>query len=143
MDPYQVLGISPGATTAEIEETYHRLLRSHHPDLHQDATAEELAAAGDRTRALNEAMAAIRAGARPTVRPVPRPAGQRPARPPSWFDWLNFVPVPGFWLAFTLILYWAAVVRLVPEPFDIAGIWLGVLGFGLLYLRAIRDRRAW
>jgi len=31
-DPYQVLGISPGASPAEIREAYHRVAKKYHPD---------------------------------------------------------------------------------------------------------------
>ena len=65
MNPFQVLGVDPGASDDQIEATYRRQLRAHHPDLHQGASADELAAAERRTQELNQAMALIRAGWRP------------------------------------------------------------------------------
>jgi len=65
MNPFQVLGVGPDAPPDEIELTYRRLLRAHHPDLHQGADPAELAEAEQRTRELNQAMALIRAGWRP------------------------------------------------------------------------------
>lgn len=61
MTPYEVLGIRPDATEREAEDAYNRLLRIHHPDLHQGGSAEEIAAAEAMTRALNAAMHQVRA----------------------------------------------------------------------------------
>jgi uncharacterized C2H2 Zn-finger protein len=49
------------ASLDQAEAAYHRLLRIHHPDLHQEGGAHELAAAEARTRALNAAIAQVRA----------------------------------------------------------------------------------
>ncbi len=38
-DPYEVLGISPAATDAELRSAYHRLVQLHHPD-HNGGSAE-------------------------------------------------------------------------------------------------------
>ena len=184
MDPYLVLGVGPGATAAEIEDSYRRLLRAHHPDLHQGKSPATLAEAGTRTRELNEAMAVIRAGWQPIVDEVDwfgHPMGPRraesvdcpicgdtftdsttyrshlsrrhhltadaaaapPAERRDRLRWLTWIPAPTFWLIFALLLYWAFVVRVIAWPYDIAGIWAGVFGFGYLYPRAIRDRRVW
>ena len=61
MTPFEVLGIRPDATEREAEDAYNRLLRIHHPDLHQGGSAEEIAAAEAMTRALNAAMHQVRA----------------------------------------------------------------------------------
>jgi len=63
-----VLGVAPSATLDDIETTYRQLLRAHHPDLHHDDSEAELAAAEARTRDLNQAIALIRAGWRPSSR---------------------------------------------------------------------------
>src|SRR4051812_13928533 len=31
-DPYQVLGVAPGASTEELHDAYRRLVKLHHPD---------------------------------------------------------------------------------------------------------------
>jgi len=53
---YELLGISPGATTEEVKEAYHRLARQFHPDLNPgDAAAEEkFKAIGEAYEALSE-----------------------------------------------------------------------------------------
>ncbi len=50
MSPYDVLGVSPGASQAEIRRAYLTLARRHHPDAGGDA---------DEMRRLNEAWAAL------------------------------------------------------------------------------------
>ncbi len=76
MNPYKVLGVDPSATIDQIEISYRQLLRAHHPDVHHAGSPADLAAAEQRTRELNEAMALIRAGWRP-----------RPEGPTTWPRW--------------------------------------------------------
>jgi hypothetical protein len=60
MDAHQVLGLSPSATLDDAEDAYRRLLRIHHPDLHQHDGPGALAAAELRTAAINAAIAHFR-----------------------------------------------------------------------------------
>ncbi|MCC5950595.1 MAG: DnaJ domain-containing protein [Acidimicrobiia bacterium] len=62
--PYQVLGVSPAASDAEVERRYRHLLRVNHPDLLHDADQRTLTDATERTRTINAAMAQIRADRR-------------------------------------------------------------------------------
>jgi hypothetical protein len=78
MDAYQVLGLAPSASLDDAEDAYRRLLRLHHPDLHQHDSPDALAAAELRTRALNAAIRQIRAGARVHTT-VPSAAHDAPA----------------------------------------------------------------
>ena len=96
MDPFEVLGVAPGASTEQIEAAYRAGLRAWHPDLHQGEGGAALAEAERRTRELNEAMAHIRSGwfssppsggdddwstpepGAPWFRPPPRPRGPVP-----------------------------------------------------------------
>ena len=55
-------------------------------------------------------------------------------------EWLTWIPAPAFWLFALLIAYWATVVAVLPSPLDIVGIWIGVIAFGFLLSRAMRDR---
>lgn len=41
MDPYDVLGVAPGASHDDIEAAYRRLVRVHHPDRHVGASDGE------------------------------------------------------------------------------------------------------
>src|SRR6185503_6077407 len=72
MDPHQVLGLPPTATLDDAEDAYRRLLRVHHPDLHQGDGADALATAGRRTQALNTAIRQIRGTVGTPVATAPR-----------------------------------------------------------------------
>ncbi len=53
-DYYEALGVTPGATEAEIKSAYRRLARKYHPDVSKEAGAE------DKFKAVNEAYEALR-----------------------------------------------------------------------------------
>ena len=53
MNPYEVLGIKPNATDAEIKTAYRNLVKKYHPDKHQDNPLSELAE--EKLREINEA----------------------------------------------------------------------------------------
>ena len=36
INPYEVLGINPGATKDEIKSAYRKMAKKYHPDLHPD-----------------------------------------------------------------------------------------------------------
>ncbi len=82
-DPHQVLGLRPGATSAQIKAAWRRLARQHHPDL----TGGDPAASRRATRRMAEINAAyesLRSGTRPGVRPTASPGyGDRSTRRPS------------------------------------------------------------
>jgi curved DNA-binding protein CbpA len=56
-DPYEVLGVTPGATTDEVRRAYRELVRRHHPDRHVDVPPE-------RRKVLHRRMAEITAAYR-------------------------------------------------------------------------------
>lgn len=60
MNPYEVLGVSPAATMAEIQARYRLLLREYHPDLHQGEDAAAIAEMEARTRNINLAIEKLR-----------------------------------------------------------------------------------
>lgn len=57
IDPYDVLGVSPTATQAEITHAYRRQLRSHHPDTR---SATPTSGAEERLRQILNAYALLR-----------------------------------------------------------------------------------
>jgi hypothetical protein len=56
---YDVLGVSPTATTAEIRRAYVGLARRHHPDFHATADARTRAGSEREMRQINEAWAVL------------------------------------------------------------------------------------
>jgi curved DNA-binding protein CbpA len=82
-DPYQTLGISPGASDDELHAAYRRMVQLHHPD-HNRGSAES----ARRFEAVQEAYTQIRSlrQARPSSRSPraePRPAKPRAATDPG------------------------------------------------------------
>jgi hypothetical protein len=84
-DPYDVMGVAPGATAAEITTAYRDLARRHHPDQHPDDSVEQRRRREAKMAEINVAHAALLEGwTRPPSRP-PAPAHrqhQRPRVPP-------------------------------------------------------------
>jgi curved DNA-binding protein CbpA len=67
-DPYEVLGVSPGASSEELHDAYRRLVKLHHPD-RNGGSAESTR----RFQEIQEAYEAVRSGkARPRPAPPPR-----------------------------------------------------------------------
>ena len=64
-DPYQVLGVSAGASSEELHDAYRRLVKLHHPD-RNGGSAESTR----RFQEIQEAYEAVRSG---RVRPRPAP----------------------------------------------------------------------
>jgi curved DNA-binding protein CbpA len=90
-DPYRTLGVSPGASDAEVRAAYRRLVQLHHPD-HNNGSAEsarkfeQVQDAYAEVRRLRAAGGPARgAGARPS-RTRPGRGGQRRQPPPSASD---------------------------------------------------------
>lgn len=58
---YQVLGIQPGVSTAEIKRAYRRLVKSYHPDIeYHQLTESERTKANQRMARLNEAYETLK-----------------------------------------------------------------------------------
>lgn len=76
MNPYEVLGISPRATRAQIVEAYRSLVQIYHPDLYHNSPQPVRAEAEQRMKELNQAykLAKARTPATPDGGP-PRPSG--------------------------------------------------------------------
>ena len=76
-DPYQVLGVDPGATDADVRGAYRRLVLKHHPD-HNGGSAEsarrfeEVQDAYGRVRELRAAGPPPQAQTPPSGTPAPR-----------------------------------------------------------------------
>ena len=61
-NPYEVLGLKPGATEEEIKAAYRELVKKYHPDRYQDNPLNDLAE--DKMREINEAYETLMAGAK-------------------------------------------------------------------------------
>jgi curved DNA-binding protein CbpA len=57
---YDLLGVRPGASPAEIKQAYYRMARAHHPDSHAGSPVALLEEAQRAMRALNEAWNVLR-----------------------------------------------------------------------------------
>lgn len=58
-NPYDTLGLEPGASIDEIRAAYRQLARNSHPDRFTDASAEEQQAANERMQEINRAFAVL------------------------------------------------------------------------------------
>jgi len=56
-DPYEVLGVSPGASDEEVKQAYRELARKYHPDNYRDNPLADLAE--EKMKEINEAYNAI------------------------------------------------------------------------------------
>lgn len=75
LEPYQVLGVSPDATAAEVTLAYKTLVQIFHPDRFSESPAHVREEAQHRMKALNEAYALARQGILITrLGPSARPA---------------------------------------------------------------------
>lgn len=166
MSPFEILGVRPMASIEEAEAAYRARLREWHPDLHVRGGPDAVARAEQRTRELNEAIRAIRAGRCDVEQPVShcglcgvpldtardhrvhlidhahaalRARARR--RPPR----LSWMPAPMFWSLVVVTFYWAIVFSVFGDSATaVAGWWIGVVSY-LLFLpvayRADRYRR--
>ena len=61
-NPYEVLGLKPGATQEEIKTAYRELVKKYHPDRYQNNPLSDLAE--EKMREINEAYETLMAGAK-------------------------------------------------------------------------------
>jgi molecular chaperone DnaJ len=113
-DPYQVLGVEPSATSAEIKAAYRALVKRHHPDAGGDA---------ERILALNAAWEVL--GDRQQrrrfdeARQAPAPAQSNGARVGDLISWLQLVYAPIDRLLGQVINAFPAQLRsLSADPYD-------------------------
>ncbi len=59
-NPYEVLGVRPGATEAEVKKAYRALVKQYHPDNYKDHPLEGLAK--EKMQEINEAYDALTSG---------------------------------------------------------------------------------
>ncbi len=87
-DYYEILGVKPEATEAEIKAAYRKLARKYHPDKNKDAGAE------DKFKAINEANEVLRDTEKRRAYDELRAGGYRGGEqfrpPPGWGQSHNF-----------------------------------------------------
>lgn len=87
-DYYDILGVKPEATDAELKAAYRRLARKYHPDVSKEAGAEE------KFKAVNEAWEALKDPDRRTaydqLRARGYQAGDEVQPPPNWQHDVHF-----------------------------------------------------
>ena len=92
-DPYQVLGVPPGASDEEVTKAYRKLAKKYHPDLNP---GDEAAAA--KMSEINAAYDQIKNGWTPQTQSASRPGYSRPYAEPdddpfrdfrsyTWYTW--------------------------------------------------------
>jgi curved DNA-binding protein CbpA len=75
-DPYDVLGVKPGASSEELHDAYRRLVKLHHPDRNNGSPESTR-----RFQEVQEAYEAVRSGrVRPRPAPPPRDHGSVSSR---------------------------------------------------------------
>jgi curved DNA-binding protein len=94
-DYYDILGVKPEASDAEIKSAYRKLARKYHPDVSKESGAE------DKFKAANEAYEALRDPAKRRAYDDLRARGYRPGQefhpPPDYGDGAEFRGPPPNW----------------------------------------------
>ena len=80
-DAYVMLGVTRGASAAEITAAYRALAQIYHPDRYADAAPRVQAEANKRMQALNAAYEQLAVRGRPPSQPPPPPYDPPPAPP--------------------------------------------------------------